>query len=77
MQDDENEEMSEHDFASTAALLGVDLGGRNNSSSSGNKSWNDDHTIKRHLPALIPAFDPRPGRTNLQQTVDLDIPPPG
>ncbi|UYV64246.1 HECTD1 [Cordylochernes scorpioides] len=26
---------------------------------------------------LIPAFDPRPGRTNINQTSDLEIPPPG
>uniref|UniRef100_H2XKE2 E3 ubiquitin-protein ligase n=1 Tax=Ciona intestinalis TaxID=7719 RepID=H2XKE2_CIOIN len=40
-------------------------------------TWDDDHVIKRNLPALIPAFDPRPGRMNLLQTVDLEIPPPG
>ena len=51
---------------------------RNNSSSnSGPRTWDDDHTIKHHLHALIPAFDPRPGRMNLQQTIDLEIPPPG
>nr|CAB3252456.1 E3 ubiquitin-protein ligase HECTD1 [Phallusia mammillata] len=83
MQDDENEEMSENDLASTAALLGVELVGKNNSnhhsggSCSVGKGWDDEHTIKRHLPALIPAFDPRPGRLNLQQTVDLEIPSPG
>ena len=29
--------------------------------------------IKRKFSALIPAFDPRPGRTNVNQTSDLDI----
>ena len=29
--------------------------------------------IKRKFSALIPAFDPRPGRTNINQTSDLDI----
>lgn len=43
----------------------------------GTRVWDDSHTIKRKLSALIPAFDPRPGRMNLQQTVDMDIPPPG
>jgi hypothetical protein len=32
--------------------------------------------LKRQFSALIPAFDPRPGRTNVNQTSDLDIPPP-
>jgi len=27
--------------------------------------------------ALIPAFDPRPGRTNINQTQDFSIPAPG
>ncbi|XP_047508837.1 E3 ubiquitin-protein ligase HECTD1 isoform X4 [Pieris napi] len=38
------------------------------------KPWDDDFVLKRQFSALIPAFDPRPGRTNLNQTVDLDIP---
>merc|ERR1719422_1248219 len=37
------------------------------------KHWDDDHVIKRKFSALIPAFDPRPGRTNINQTSDLDI----
>lgn len=69
-------------LASTMAMLEVDPSllntKRNNAtSSSGPRSWDDDHTIKHQLKALIPAFDPRPGRMNMQQTVDLEIPPPG
>merc|ERR1719154_738587 len=41
------------------------------------KHWDDDHVIKRKFSALIPAFDPRPGRTNVAQTSDLEIPVPG
>ncbi|XP_055683179.1 E3 ubiquitin-protein ligase Ufd4 isoform X4 [Lutzomyia longipalpis] len=41
------------------------------------KSWDDEYVLKRQFSALIPAFDPRPGRTNVNQTTDLDIPPPG
>ncbi|KAL5281151.1 HECTD1 family protein [Megaselia abdita] len=41
------------------------------------KSWDDDFVLKRQFSALIPAFDPRPGRTNVNQTSDLEIPPPG
>lgn len=41
------------------------------------RGWDDDFVIKRQFPALIPAFDPRPGRTNVNQTQDLEIPAPG
>ena len=41
------------------------------------KQWDDEHVIKRKFSALIPAFDPRPGRTNVNQTSDLEIPAPG
>lgn len=41
------------------------------------KSWDDEFVIKRQFSALIPAFDPRPGRTNVNQTSDLEIPSPG
>lgn len=41
------------------------------------KSWDDEFVLKRQFAALIPAFDPRPGRTNVNQTSDLDIPVPG
>ena len=46
------------------------------SSSGRRKAWDDEHVIKRKFSALIPAFDPRPGRTNVNQTSDLDIDPP-
>lgn len=41
------------------------------------KSWDDEFVLKRTFSALIPAFDPRPGRTNINQTSDIDVPPPG
>lgn len=41
------------------------------------KSWDDEFVLKRTFSALIPAFDPRPGRTNINQTSDIEIPPPG
>ena len=41
------------------------------------KTWDDDHVLKRKFSALIPAFDPRPGRTNTPQTSDLEVPLPG
>merc|ERR1711936_980638 len=40
------------------------------------KTWDDDHVLKRKFSALIPAFDPRPGRTNTPQTSDLEVPIP-
>lgn len=41
------------------------------------KSWDDEYVLKRQFSALIPAFDPRPGRTNVNQTTDIEIPAPG
>ncbi|XP_062863376.1 E3 ubiquitin-protein ligase HECTD1 isoform X4 [Trichomycterus rosablanca] len=41
------------------------------------RTWDDDFVLKRQFSALVPAFDPRPGRTNVQQTTDLEIPIPG
>ncbi|XP_053365631.1 E3 ubiquitin-protein ligase HECTD1 isoform X4 [Clarias gariepinus] len=41
------------------------------------RTWDDDFVLKRQFSALVPAFDPRPGRTNVQQTTDLEIPTPG
>ncbi|XP_037821769.1 E3 ubiquitin-protein ligase Ufd4 isoform X3 [Lucilia sericata] len=41
------------------------------------KSWDDEFVLKRQFSALIPAFDPRPGRTNVNQTSELEIPTPG
>jgi len=29
--------------------------------------------LRREFTALIPAFDPRPGRTNVNQTSDLEV----
>ncbi|EDW86666.2 uncharacterized protein Dwil_GK23521 [Drosophila willistoni] len=41
------------------------------------KSWDDEFVLRRQFSALIPAFDPRPGRTNVNQTTDLEILKPG
>lgn len=40
------------------------------------RSWDDEFVLKRQFSALIPAFDPRPGRTNVNQTTDLEVPAP-
>lgn len=40
------------------------------------RCWDDEFVLKRQFSALIPAFDPRPGRTNVNQTTDLEIPVP-
>nr|XP_050852146.1 E3 ubiquitin-protein ligase HECTD1 isoform X6 [Vespula vulgaris] len=45
--------------------------------SSKRRAWDDEFVLKRQFSALIPAFDPRPGRTNINQTTDLEVPPPG
>ena len=41
------------------------------------RMWDDEFVLKRQFSALIPAFDPRPGRSNVNQTQDFDIPAPG
>ena len=41
------------------------------------KTWDDEYVLKRQFSALIPAFDPRPGRTNVNQYQDYDIPEGG
>ena len=41
------------------------------------RAWDDEYVLKRQFSALIPAFDPRPGRTNINQTQDFPIPSPG
>lgn len=38
------------------------------------RTWDDEHVLKRQFSALVPAFDPRPGRTNIAQTQDIVIP---
>ena len=37
----------------------------------------EDYVLKQAFSALVPAFDPRPGKTNVPQIQDFDIPPPG
>ena len=41
------------------------------------RMWDDEYVLKRQFSALVPAFDPRPGRTNVQQTQDVEVPAPG
>jgi len=51
------------------AVARGNLGGNDGSASSTKRrSWDDDFILKRQFSALIPAFDPRPGRTNVNQT---------
>lgn len=81
-----DEETLENRLATVGGVSGVSgigVGGSGVGSSSGGgggskqrKSWDDEFVLKRQFSALIPAFDPRPGRTNVNQTTDLDIPPP-
>ena len=41
------------------------------------RRWDEDYVLKQTLTALVPAFDPRPGRTNVPQIQDFEVPPPG
>lgn len=43
----------------------------------GGRSAEEDYVLKQAFSALVPAFDPRPGRTNVPQIQDFHIPSPG
>ena len=87
MQSEDGEADNESNLVAMVTTLGIDSsflsGGSSSSSKDHNgkknnmKLWNDDYTIKHKLNDLLPPFDPRPGRVNLPQTLDLEIPPPG
>ncbi|XP_068683255.1 E3 ubiquitin-protein ligase HECTD1-like isoform X4 [Montipora foliosa] len=66
--DDENDEENEDDY---------DVEEEPESRGGRRRTWDDEHVIKRQFSALVPAFDPRPGRTNIAQTQDIMIPAPG
>ena len=75
-EDDANDNEDEYD-ENYDEEAGSGLGLQPRNSSSRRKTWDEEHVIKRKFSALIPAFDPRPGRTNINQTSDLDIALPG
>lgn len=41
------------------------------------KSWEEDCILRQSFTALVAAFDPRPGQTNISQIHDFPVPPPG
>lgn len=41
------------------------------------RSGEEDYVLKQAFSALVPAFDPRPGRTNVPQIQDFHVPSPG
>ena len=43
----------------------------------GGRSLDEDYILKQAFSALVPAFDPRPGRTNVPQIQDFHVPSPG
>ncbi|VDL77463.1 unnamed protein product [Nippostrongylus brasiliensis] len=59
-------------------LMSGGLDSRNRDQRGSNKSnfrsWDDELVLKCSFQALIPAFDPRPGRTNVNQTQDVELP---
>ncbi|XP_012942946.1 E3 ubiquitin-protein ligase HECTD1 isoform X2 [Aplysia californica] len=69
--DDENEDENEDDEDYDDVMEDEELEPRDR------RTWDDEFVLKRQFSALIPAFDPRPGRTNVNQTQDFDIPAPG
>ncbi|CAF1239989.1 unnamed protein product [Adineta ricciae] len=38
------------------------------------RNWDDDFVLKRQFSVLLPAFDGRPGRTNINATQDISVP---
>lgn len=73
--DDDDSDSSPSGGAESYLVYGSSLTA--GSSKENPRVWENDYIIKRRLNSLIPPFDPRPGRMNLQQTVDLTVPPPG
>ncbi|RUS87649.1 hypothetical protein EGW08_004572 [Elysia chlorotica] len=69
--DDENEDENEDDEDYEDVMEDEEMEPRDR------RTWDDEYVLKRQFSALIPAFDPRPGRTNVNQTQDFDIPAPG
>lgn len=72
-QEDENEDVENEDDDDYEDLMEDDCYEMRISK---RRSWDDEYVLKRQFSALIPAFDPRPGRTNINQTTDLEIPHP-
>lgn len=72
--DDENDDENEDDEDYDDVMEEDDY---ENASKGRRRTWDDEFVLKRQFSALIPAFDPRPGRTNVHQTQDFEIPPPG
>ncbi|CAH1802965.1 unnamed protein product, partial [Owenia fusiformis] len=72
--DDENEDDNDEDDVYEDSLEEEEYYMRG---SSRRRTWDDEYVLKRQFSALIPAFDPRPGRTNVNQTQDFEVPPPG
>lgn len=69
--DDENEDDADYDEVMVSRnLLSFmeEEGFETSSRPSKRRSWDDEYVLKRQFSALIPAFDPRPGRTNVNQT---------
>ncbi|GFR88010.1 E3 ubiquitin-protein ligase HECTD1 [Elysia marginata] len=69
--DDENEDENEDDEDYDDVMEDEEMEPRDR------RTWDDEYVLKSQFSALIPAFDPRPGRTNVNQTQDFDIPAPG
>ncbi|KAI6211923.1 HECT-type E3 ubiquitin transferase [Aphelenchoides besseyi] len=59
-------------ISSSGSSAVANTGGRNTRRPT--RSWDDEFVLRRQFSALIPAFDPRPGRNNVNQTQDIDLP---
>ena len=43
----------------------------------GRRRWDNSHVLRKHLSFLVPAFDPRPGKSFIPALQDFNVPPPG
>ncbi|XP_044733919.1 E3 ubiquitin-protein ligase HECTD1 isoform X2 [Chrysoperla carnea] len=79
--DDENEDDADYEEVMVSrnllSFMEEEGGSCYETRSGKRRSWDDEFVLRRSFSALIPAFDPRPGRTNVNQTTDLEIPSPG
>ncbi|CAI5448918.1 unnamed protein product [Caenorhabditis angaria] len=66
-------------MGSSSRDRGSNRSGANSNSSGGHRNancaqWDEELIVKCNFEALIPAFDPRPGRANVNQTLEVELP---
>ncbi|CAF3546281.1 unnamed protein product [Rotaria sordida] len=70
--DDDDEEQQDEDEEEYNEELQEQLHGQQQEIT--HRNWDDDFVLKRQFSVLLPAFDGRPGRTNINATQDFPVP---